>query len=154
MTRRGILPLALALATGCTGGSSPPKPALSSVDRSERLEAVRIAQEKYGARPQPVPDAAAGRAAPASDAEAIVGRWEHPWTAGCYFRFHADGTFRRVALLDSVGGTYFVLSPGVIALDYPGVLYGRNMVELKYRLHGDTLELNVSLGWVAYTKAK
>src|SRR5579871_5488415 len=122
MTRRGILPLALALATGCTGGSSPPKPALSSVDRSERLEAVRIAQEKYGARPQPVPDAAAGRAAPASDAEAIVGRWEHPWTAGCYFRFHADGTFKSVAMLGSAEGTYRLLSQGVIEFNYPTLL--------------------------------
>ncbi len=154
MTRLSILPLALALATGCTGGAPPAKPALSSRDRGERLEAVRLAQEQFGARPQPVPDETADDAAAAADEQAIVGRWEHPLTSGSYFRFHADGTFRRVALLDSVGGTYFVLSPGVIALDYPGVLYGRNMVELKYRLHGDTLELNVSLGWVAYTKAK
>ncbi|MBV9121924.1 MAG: hypothetical protein JO112_01030 [Planctomycetes bacterium] len=46
-----LLALAPALLAGCGGGSSPRPPSLSSPDPAERLEAVRHAQEKYGAHP-------------------------------------------------------------------------------------------------------
>jgi hypothetical protein len=76
----------------------------------------------------------------AGDAEDIVGRWEHPIVNAVYIRFRADGTFRMVSLLDSIDGKYRVLEDGVVEFDTPGIIYGRNVVEHKYGLSGDTLE--------------
>jgi hypothetical protein len=148
MTRLRTLPLALialALLAGC-GGPAPP-PSLTSADRNERLEAVRNAHGKYGAKP-PAP-----AVAPAKDREAIVGRWDHPWGWRAYLQFNADGTFKAVGLLVSPEGRYRVLPGGMIELDYPGTFYGRNVVKLEYRLTGETLELMSVDGWVKYTKA-
>src|SRR5437588_4926855 len=107
MPSRSILPLALAALTlaGC-GGSSPPPPSLSSNNPSERIEAVRHAQAKYGARKRSEPDVAAESLALATDKAAIVGRWNHPLADAAYYRFNADGTVTRGALLKSVEGTY------------------------------------------------
>jgi hypothetical protein len=80
--------------------------------------------------------------APAGDKEDIVGRWDQTGYDGLkYFRFYSDGTFKEVAPLGSSTGKYRFLSREVIELDYPGVFYGRNVMEFKYKLTGDKLEL-------------
>ena len=124
-----LLPLALAASVtlaGCNSGKK--EPSLSSDNRSERLQAVRRAQDKWGAQ----------KRAKTADEEAIIGRWNHPWTSSNYLLLNADGTFQRVALLGSVAGTYRVLPNDVIEMDYQGIL-GR--WEFKYHLIGDTLDL-------------
>jgi hypothetical protein len=92
--------------------------------------------------------------AQAGDKEDIVGRWDHPTVESNYVRFYADGTFKSVALLDTAVGKYRLLGDGVIELDTPGIIYGRNQVEIKYRLSGDTLELKVYGEWVKYKRVK
>jgi hypothetical protein len=44
-----LLALAVTLPTGCYDDSPPRQPSLSSPNRDERLDAVRNAQQKYGA---------------------------------------------------------------------------------------------------------
>ena len=90
----------------------------------------------------------------AGDKEDILGRWDHLWSDASYFRFNVDGTFKRSALLGTIEGTYRFLSKDVIELNYPGTFYGRNVVEMKYRLIGDTLELKEAIMWIKYTRAK
>jgi hypothetical protein len=95
----------------------------------------------------------AGRAAGAGDAaadeKAVVGRWdlvragkEKATEATAYMRFYKDGTFTSTVLfLTTTDGKYTFLSDKVIELDFPGVFYGRNKVEFKYKLSGDVLTL-------------
>jgi hypothetical protein len=150
MKRLSTLPLALTalgLTAGCGGGPAP-APSLTSTDRNERLAAVRSVHGRYGATP-PAP-----AVAPAEDVAAIVGRWDHPLVAAAYFRFNADGTFQRAGLLVSTEGGYRVLPGGVIEFNYPGAFYGRNVVEYRYRLTGEALELYEFDSWIKYTRAK
>jgi hypothetical protein len=92
--------------------------------------------------------------AEAGDKEDIVGRWDHPPTDVAYVRFYADGTFKSVALLGTQTGKYRLLGDGVIELDTPGVIYGRNQVEIKYCLSGDTLELKMGGEWIKFKRVK
>jgi hypothetical protein len=92
--------------------------------------------------------------AQAGDKEDIVGRWDHPATEASFFRFYEDGTFKQVALLDTAEGKYRFLGKEVIEFDTPGLIYGRNKVEIKYRLTKDTLELKLLGEWVKYKRVK
>jgi len=89
-----------------------------------------------------------------SDKELIVGRWDHPISDDAYIRFYKDGTYKWVGVLTSVEGKYRFLSEEVIEFDEPGLLYGRNVSEGKYRLSGNTLELRVGGEWIKYKRAK
>jgi hypothetical protein len=142
-----ILPLALIVLalTGCRESRSGPQ--LTSPDRTERVEAVRDAQNRYGAQP------AADRPVPAGDKEALVGRWNHPWTAAAYFRFEENGRYHHKLLLGSIDGSYKLLPNGVIQLNSSDPS-GDDVLEMKYRLSGDTLELQQFGNWLAYTRAK
>lgn len=165
-TNRFFLPLALmALALmGCV--QDKPAPRLDSTDRNERIEAVRHAQTKYGARADPPdnqPSPAAVPAilpapqgsgdAPVGDGGALVGHWNHLWGDFSFVQFAADGSFKRVALLGTSEGTWRLSSPGTIEVNYPAFFNGRNIVEIKYRLNGDRLELDEGFGWCPFTKA-
>jgi hypothetical protein len=78
----------------------------------------------------------------AKEKEKLVGRWDNPVTDQAYIRFKEDGTFKDVALLANREGTYRVLEKGVIEIKTPGVLYGTNVGEIKYKLiDDDTLEI-------------
>lgn len=90
----------------------------------------------------------------AGDKEDIVGRWDNPVIEASYIRFQADGTFKWVALLDTSAGKYRLLGKEVIEFDTPGVIYGRNQMEVKYRLTGDALELKLLGQWVKYKRVK
>lgn len=138
-----FLPLALAASVTLAGcGDSKTEPSLSSDNRSERLQAVRLAQDKWGAH----------KRAKTADEEAIVGRWNLPPSA--HFRLGADGTFTKGGLLNSIEGTYRLRPGGLIELSYPGIFTGRTVVwEMKYRLIGDSLELKESGFWHTWTKA-
>ena len=92
--------------------------------------------------------------AQAGDKEDIVGRWDHSTVEGVYIRFYADGTFKEVALLNRTEGNYRLIGLEVIEVDIPGLIYGRNRGEMKYRLSGDTLELKVFGEWVKYKRVK
>jgi hypothetical protein len=79
-----VLALALAacvLLAGC-GGSSRSKPSLSSTSRSERLEAVRNAQNKYGAGKRPAPDPVIVTPVPAEGQGFIGGSGDIPVIGG------------------------------------------------------------------------
>ena len=90
----------------------------------------------------------------AGDEEDIVGRWDHPTVEASYIRFNADGTYKWVAVLNQEMGKYRFLGKEVIELDAPGVFYGRNQVEVKYRLAGDTLELKLLGTWIGYKRVR
>jgi hypothetical protein len=94
------------------------------------------------------------RTAPAGDKEDIVGRWDNPISDAAYIRFNADGTFKEVALLGTQTGTYRILGDGVIEFETPGIFYGTNKNEVKYKLNGDTLELKIVGEYVKYTRAR
>lgn len=117
--------------------------ALSSDNPNERLQVVRQAQDKWGAR----------KVAQGIDQFAIVGRWNNPVTDAAYFTFNADGTFKNVSLLNDTEGTYRFLSSGVIEFTYAGILYGENVTQFEYRLLGDTLELKQLGAWIKYHRA-
>jgi hypothetical protein len=148
MKRYSSLPLITLIFLAVTGCGSRPAPQLTSPDRTERVEAVRSAQNQYGAQP------AADRPVPHGDKDAIVGRWNHPWTGATYFRFNADGTYHQSGLLFSSDGTYRLLPNGRIEFSSVMTLSGRRAAEMKYRLSGDTLELQQFGDWLAYTRAK
>jgi len=90
----------------------------------------------------------------ADDKDDIVGRWDHPTVEASYIRFNADGTFKWVALLNTEEGKYRLLGKEVIEFDTPGFFYGRNQVEIKYRLSGDTLELKLFGEWIKYKRVR
>jgi hypothetical protein len=92
--------------------------------------------------------------AQAGDAEDIVGRWDNPLNDAAYIRFNADGTYKDVFLLGSREGKYRLLSKEVMEFDVPGAIYGRNLIEKKFKLDGDTLEVKVGDQWVKYKRAK
>jgi hypothetical protein len=92
--------------------------------------------------------------APVNDREAIVGRWNHPWSAAVHLDFRPDGTVTSVSLRGKDEGTYRLLPGGMIELDLPGIFYGRNVVKVPYRLTGETLELMSFDAWVKYTRAR
>lgn len=92
--------------------------------------------------------------AQAGDKEDIVGRWDHSIVEASYIRFNADGTFKWVALLNTDEGKYRFLGKEVIEFDTPGIIYGRNQREIKYRLSGDTLELKIAGEWIKYKRVK
>lgn len=96
----------------------------------------------------------AANVAHAGDKEDIVGRWDHPLGDRHYIRFYEDGTFKEVAPLNSVEGKFRFLSKEVIEFDTPGVFYGRDKMEVKYRLDGDTLELKIDGKWTKYSRVK
>jgi hypothetical protein len=144
MKRFAMLTFALAtvlLPAGC--GGTAPKPSLSSTNARERLRAVHAAQNQWGAKP----------ATPLTDQEAIVGRWNHPWTQSAYIRFDANGNFRQVGWLFTTEGTYRFLSKEVIEINIPGTFSGRTLVEMKYHLSGDALQLHQCGSWIPYTRA-
>ncbi len=123
--------------SGCVENKSAPS--LSSDNPRERLQAVHHAQEKWGT----------WQSGKTANQEAIVGRWNHPWTDGTYTLFNADGTFKRVAVLGSTQGTYRLLSNDVIEMNYEGIL-GR--WEFHYHLIGDKLEIEDG-NFVTFTRA-
>ena len=90
----------------------------------------------------------------AGDRQDILGRWDNPLTDAAYIRFSDDGTFKDVGLLKVTEGTYRFISSEVLEWRFPGVIYGENVVEIKYRLNGDTLELKLLGNWVKYSRAK
>ncbi len=135
------------------GTENPPSPngndasesvrALSSDNPNERLQIVRQAQDKWGAR----------KVAKDIDQLPIVGRWNNPVIDAAYITFNADGTFKNVSLLKDTEGIYRFLSNDVIEFTYPGLLYGENVGQLEYRLLGDTLELKQWGTWIKYRRA-
>ena len=90
----------------------------------------------------------------ADDKDDIVARWDHPTVEASYIRFNADGTFKWVALLNTAEGNYRFLGKEVIEIDTPGIIYGRNQAEVKYRLSGDTLELRLLGQWIKYKRVR
>ena len=158
--------IALTMA-GCV--EDKPAPRLDSPDRNERLKAVREARNKYGT-PAPPPAPATDPAqtpktamlpaqplsgdVPVADRQAIVGRWNHPWGGGVYCQFAADGTYTENTLLFTFKGTWSLPSPGTILCRFLGFFGTYEVQQYKYRLHGDTLELDSGFGWVAYVKAR
>jgi len=92
---------------------------------------------------------AAGADKKSADETEVVGRWDvvrsgklkDKDVAG-YMRFNKDGTFTSTLLfLATTDGKYKLLSTKVIELDFPGLIYGRNRVEFKYKISGDSLTL-------------
>lgn len=85
----------------------------------------------------------------ADDKDEIVGRWDivrsgkkGPKEVAGYMRFKADGTFTStLAFLATDDGKYKFVSSKVIELDFPGVIFGRNKVELKFKIDGDVFTL-------------
>src|SRR5579875_2932320 len=110
------------------GAAAEPPAGLSSDNPNERLQVVRQAQDKWGDH----------KPATMTDEHAIVGRWDHPWTDSAYITFYADGTFKMVGWLRDVVGMYRFLSYDQIEFDQPGLLYGRSIVNIEYRLLKDT----------------
>ncbi len=90
----------------------------------------------------------------AGDKEDIVARWDNAVTDNAYIRFNDDGTFKEVTILGTTEGKYCLLSKEAIELDVPGLLYGRNVTEFKYKMSGDTLELKLLGQWVKYKRVK
>jgi len=90
----------------------------------------------------------------ADDKDDIVARWDFPTKEDSYFRFNADGTFKAALGLRTFEGKYRLLGKEVIEFDTPGVIYGRNQEEIKYRLSGDTLELKIAGEWRKLTRVK
>jgi hypothetical protein len=90
----------------------------------------------------------------AGDKEDIVGRWDHPTKDDAYIRFNADGTIRAGAPSRMLEGKYRLLGDGVIEFDTPGLIWGRNKEEIKYRLSGDTLELKIAGEWMKFRRVK
>lgn len=73
--------------------------------------------------------------------ESLIGRWEHPWTENAYLEFCKDGTFKQIGLLVSTEGKYRLLTETAMEWEIPGVLYGKSVGKVKFKLDGDTLEL-------------
>lgn len=90
----------------------------------------------------------------AGDQEDLVGRWDQVINQSLYIRFQNDGTFKEVALLASVEGKWRVIQRSVLEIRTPGVLYGENTVELKYKLNGDNLEVFNGATWVQYKRVR
>jgi hypothetical protein len=90
----------------------------------------------------------------AGDQEDLVGRWDQVVNEALYIRFQNDGTFKEVALLASVEGKYRVIQRSVLEIRTPGVLYGENTAELKYKLDGDNLEIFNGAAWVKYKRVR
>lgn len=90
----------------------------------------------------------------AGDREDIVGRWNYCADERCYLRLNADGTFKLVAVFRTIEGTYRLLDDGYLELDTPGLIYGRNKDEVKYRLTQDALEFKVGETLGKYQRAK
>ena len=168
-----LLPIVLAL-TGCV--EDKPTPHLSSPDPRERVEAARQAAAQYGAHPAAQPSAPAAemrtaRKSSAPDTEffldldgpvlensgaaPLVGRWNLPWRPWAYNQFNADGTFHSAGLLTSSDGTYRLLPQGVLELTVRTAAT-KAVVELKYRLRGNRLEICLEEPdyWQAYTRAQ
>ena len=143
--KRIVLTLPAALMGLVLTGSVKDKtgPSLSSENPSERLHAIRQAQDKWGGH----------KPAQTADQHAIIGRWNHPWTESAYIAFDANGTFQMTGWLRVVQGTYRFLSFDDIELNQPGLIYGRTIVTCQYRLLGDTLELKIYGDWVPYKRA-
>ena len=173
MTRTmSFLAIALTL-TGCV--EDKPAPRLSSPNRSERIEAVKVARDKYGTRAPaspavniPAETPSQGfmlppnlfRLQPAGDDQAIVGSWNHSTRKHLdYFQFAANGTFKEVAELNTTKGNWCLLSADTIqfsALHYsnPAIPSSVTVMEFKYRLDGDSLWLKgVHGGGTHYTRA-
>jgi hypothetical protein len=85
-------------------------------------------------------------------APSIVGRWDvvrsgtiRGKDVAGYMRFNKDGTFTStLAFLATTDGKFKVLSGSVVELDFPGVFYGRNKVEFKYKLDKVSLTLQAN----------
>jgi len=90
----------------------------------------------------------------AEDKDDIVGRWDHPTKEDSYIRFNDDGTFKAVTVPMKVEGKYRFLGKDVIEFDTPGIIYGRNQEEIKYRLSGDRLELKIAGEWTKFKRVK
>jgi len=90
----------------------------------------------------------------ADDKDDIVARWDHPTKDDSYIRFKDDSTFKAVAVPRTVEGKYRFLGKEVIEFDTPGIIYGRNQEEIKYRLSGDTLELKIAGEWIKFKRVK
>jgi hypothetical protein len=92
--------------------------------------------------------------AKADDTKDLVGRWDHPTTDEWYIRFNADGTFKEASFLGTYDGTYRFLSKEVIELTFTKVLFAKRVIEVKYRLTGDTFEMKLKDNWVKYSRVK
>jgi hypothetical protein len=159
--------------SGCV--QDKPAPRLDSSDRTERIEAVRQAKNKYGvhAAPvenkpaQPLPAPAVLPAVlpvlrfddgPAGDRQAIVGRWHLRGDMGDeYFQFEANGTFKEEDVINTTRGNWRLLSPDTIelsAIKYsnPIFFFNPTVLKWKYRLDGHKLLLWPGGGWALYTK--
>ncbi len=135
-----VLLLICLLLTGCV--EDKPGPSLSSQNPSERLQAVRQAQDKWGVE----------KHALTADRHDIVGRWNHHWNDAVFMLLNADGTYKDVALLGQTEGTYRLLSNDEIEFTSPG-FFGQNVGTREYRLLGNTLELKILGEWVPYKRA-
>jgi hypothetical protein len=92
--------------------------------------------------------------AQADDKDDIIGRWDHPTKDDSYLRFNDDGTFKAVAVPRTIEGKYRFLGKEVIEFDTPGIIYGRNKEEIRYRLSGDTLALKIAGEWLKFKRVK
>jgi hypothetical protein len=167
-----LLSLAVSLLTlpGCV--EDKPAPRLTSPDREERLEAVRAAQNQYGAQPAAADPNTPSRhdAEPAGELRSsplitkpmegalsetppsIVGRWNLPWRPWAHSQFNADGTFHMETLTDSANGTYRLLPEGVLQLTMRRNSVPK-VIETKYRFNDDRLELWWGY-WLSHVRAK
>ena len=159
---RSILIHAVTLlaATGCV--EDKPAPRLSSPDRSERVEAVKVARNKYGARAPAAPTVSKPAKPPApviipstlspKDIDlALVGRWTGSWLRCSDYQFAADGTYTNDTLLYTFKGTWTTPYPGTLVCRY-SVFGAYDFRQYTYRVKGDTLELDNGLDRFAYTK--
>jgi hypothetical protein len=131
------------LSSSASATVSQAMPALSNDNAVERLQAVRKAQDKWGKR----------KVAPDIDRSAILGRWNASFSDAVYKILYADGAFKNCDGLLETEGTYRLLSNHEIEFTTPGFLYGKNVLQVEYRLLGDTLEFKPLGIWFTYKRA-
>jgi hypothetical protein len=142
-----ILPLALTVLalTGCHESSSGPQ--LTSPDRTERVEAVRYAQNQYGVRPTPDRRAAAGKEAIAGHDTKLLpidGPWMLKLTLGeqatevavtikdAELRIPGEKIYwRNIRRLPNAPSRYAAVRVG------PGILYGTREDPVEFYLDAD-----------------
>jgi hypothetical protein len=147
---------------GCV--NDKPAPRLDSPDRTERIEAVRQARNRYGTRAPAAPTVSEPAKTPAPVITpptllsngidpALVGLWKGSWVRCEDYQFAADGTYTCDTLLYTFKGTWIVQPPDTLACRYSvfGSYFNQHF---KYRIKGDTLELYDGFTWFAYTKAR
>lgn len=89
----------------------------------------------------------------AGDEDAILGRWDLDKKDSYYLRFYSDNVVRIGSPGGVREGVYTILGDGVIEL-ITKEASGVKRRERKYRINGDTLELQIGVKWQKYKRAK